>query len=336
MSRRSLPHGLMMMIVMIVALTFATAASAQVTWKMATKMPPTSPEGKGFQMFADLVKSKSNGKMVISIFPAEQLGKTDATLELLQSGVVQVYPEGSPYLAKYVPEFSYAALPFVFTSFEHWAKWMDSPIMAGWLEKVAKEDNIMILGKESDFIRGPYRVMVSKKPVVKLDDLKGLKLRMYPDDLAIAVWKHLGTNPIILAWTEVYESLGRGVIDACNSPMALVESMKFYEQAKYIIRHDEFPQGVSFMTNNKQFQALSPDLKKAVLEAHKEACDFSVRTMNEEAAKSLERMKAKGVAFSEIDRKPIEDSLMPLYKQWESEGKMPKGFLESIAKAKAQ
>lgn len=336
MSRRCLTHGLMMMIVMVATLTFATAAPAQVTWKMATKMPPTSPEGKAFQMFADLVKSKSNGKMVISVFPAEQLGKTEATLELLQSGVLQVYPEGGPYLSKYIPELNYMALPFAFSSREHWAKWMDSPDVVGWLDKVAKENNVLVLGKESDFLRGPYRVMVSKKPVNTLQDVKGLKLRLHPDDLSLAAWKHLGANTIVLAWTEIYESLGRGIIDATNSPMALVESMKFYEQAKYIIRHDEFPQGMAFMTNNKQFQALSPELKKAVLEAHKEACDFSVKIMSDEAEKSIERMKAKGATFTVIEKKPIEDSLMVLYKQWEREGKMPKGFLESVAKAKTQ
>ena len=334
MLRRFLSHGVIMMIVMIATLTLAANVCAQVNWKMATKMPPTSPEGKAFQMFADLVKSKSNGKMVISVFPAEQLGKTEATLELLQSGVLQVYPEGGAYLSKYIPELNFMTLPFAFSSREHWAKWSESPIVVGWLDKVAKENNVMILGKESDFVRGPYRVMVSKKPINTLQDLRGLKLRLHPDELAIAVWKHLGTNTIILGWTEIYESLGRGVIDACNSPMALVESMKFYEQAKYIIRHDEFPQGIAFMTNNKQFQALSPELKKAVLEAHKEACEFSAKIMGEEAEKSIERMKAKGVTFSVMDRKPIEDSLMPLYRQWESEGKMPKGFLESIAKAK--
>ncbi len=310
--------------------------AATVTWKMATKMPPTSPEGKAFQRFADLVKSKSNGSMVISVFPAEQLGKTEATLELLQSGVIQVYPEGSGYLSKYVPELNYTTLPFAFESREHWARWLDSPTVAGWLDKVAKEDNIMILGKESDFVRGPYRVMVSKKPIKTLADIQGLKLRLHPDNLAIAAWKHLGANVIVLPWTEIYEALGRGIIEACNSPMALVESMKFYEQAKYIIRHDEFPQGIAFMTNNKQFHALSPELQKVVLEAHKEASEFSARIMGEEAEKSVESMKAKGVIFSKIDPKPIDDSLMALYRQWESEGKMPKGFLESIAKAKSQ
>ena len=306
-------------------------AAQTVTWKMATKMPPESPEGKAFQKFADLVKEKSSGKMVIDVFPAEQLGKTEATMEQLQAGLINVYPEGDSYLQKYQPEMKYTSLPFLFESREHWVKFMDSDLVRGWLDSVAKNNNIMVLGEITDFVRGPYRVMVSKKPVKSLADVNGLKLRLHPDDVAIAAWKRLGANTIVLPWTEIYESLGRGIIEACNSPMALVESMKFYEQAKYIIRHNEYPQGVAFMTNYKAFNALSPDLKEAVLAAHKEACAFSAEIMGKVAEESIARMQAKGAEYSTIDIKPFVDRLNGLYRQWEDEGKLPKGFLEQVA-----
>ncbi|MEJ2164569.1 MAG: TRAP transporter substrate-binding protein [Desulfobacterales bacterium] len=326
------------LLVIALALVLSTAlfgpdntAAQTVSWKMATKMPPESPEGKAFQKFADLVKEKSNGKMVIDVFPAEQLGKTEATMEQLQAGLINIYPEGDSYLQKYRPEMKYTGLPFLFESREHWVKFMDSDLVRGWLDSVAKNDNIMVLGEITDFVRGPYRVMVSKKPVKSLADVNGLKLRLHPDDVAIAAWKRLGANTIVLPWTEIYESLGRGIVEACNSPMALVESMKFYEQAKYIIRHNEYPQGIAFMTNYKAFNALSPDLKEAVLAAHKEACAFSAQIMGKVAEESIARMQAKGAEYSTIDTKPFVDRLNGLYRQWEEEGKLPKGFLEQVA-----
>ena len=309
----------------------ATAAAQTVTWKMATKMPPESPEGKAFQKFADLVKEKSNGKMVIDVFPAEQLGKTEATMEQLQAGLINVYPEGDTYLQKYQPEMKFTSLPFLFESREHWVKFMDSDMVRGWFNSVAKNDNIMVLGKSTDFVRGPFRVMVSKKPIKSLADVDGLKLRLHPDDVAIAAWKWLGANTIVLPWTEIYEALGRGIIQACNSPIALVESMKFYEQAKYIIRHNEYPQGMAFMTNYKAFNALSPDLKEALLAAHKEACAYSAEIMGKTAEESIARMEAKGAHYSEIDIKPFVERLNLLYRQWEEEGKLPKGFLEQVS-----
>ena len=262
-------------LVLVLSMVFfwpGSATAAEVTWKMATKMPPESPEGKAFQKFADLVKEKSNGMMVIDVFPAEQLGKTEAAIEQLQAGLIQVYPEGDSYLQKYQPDMKNTGLPFLFQNREQWVKFMASDRVQGLLAAVAQNYNIMVPGNITDFVRGPYRVMVSRKPITSLSDVNGLKLRLHPDDVAIAAWKHLGANAIVLPWTEIYESLGRGIVQACNSPMALVESMKFYEQAKYIVRHDEYPQGLAFMTNYKAFKALSPDLQKIVLDSHKEAC----------------------------------------------------------------
>jgi len=331
MKKRNRFFTVLLATVAVVLSTTLVIQAAEVKWKMATKMPPTSPEGKAFQMFADLVKEKSKGKMLIDIFPAEQLGKTEATMEQVQAGVIHVYPEGTGYLQKYVPDMKYTTLPFLYESRDHWVRFMDSAMVRGWLDQVASKHNIMVLGKATDFVRGPYRVMVSKKPVKVLADIKGLKLRMYPDNVAVATWKYLGANTIILPWTEIYEGLGRGIVDACNSPIALVESMKFYEQAKHIIRHDEFPQGMAFMTNYKAFKALSPELQKIVLAAHKEACDYSANIMGNVAEESIARMKKKGVQFSIIERQPLVDRLNELYREWEAEGKLPKGFLQEVA-----
>ena len=54
--------------------------------------------------------------------------------------------------------------------------------------------------------------MVAKKPITSLADVKGLKLRLHPDDLSISVWRELGANTIVLAWTEIYESMSRGIV----------------------------------------------------------------------------------------------------------------------------
>ena len=330
MSNRSSFYGLMVIVLLILTMTFATAVPAQVNWKMTHKMPPESAEGKAFQRFADLVKEKSGGKMTVKIFPAEQLGKTEATLELLENGTIQVYPEGEAYLQKYVDDIKFTNLPFVFESREHYGRFISSPRVKGWYDKVQKERNIMIVGNVIDFVRGPYRVMVSKKPIQSLADVNGLKLRLHPDELSIAAWRELGANTIVLAWTEIYESLDRGIIEACNSPMALVEAMKFYETAKFITRHDEFPQGIAFMTNTKDFEKLSPELKNVVVDAVKGAGDYSVQLMEKQAQESIARMEKKGAKFSMIDRKPFVEKMTKFYTKMESDGKMPKGLVAEV------
>ena len=148
--------GLILIAVFILAVTLPSGILAQVNWKMTHKMPPDSAEGKAFQRFSDLVKEKSTGKMTVKIFPAEQLGKTEATLEMLENGTIQVYPEGETYLQKYVDELKYTNAPFLFENRDHYARFINSPRVKGWTEKVRKERNILIVGNVADFVRGPY------------------------------------------------------------------------------------------------------------------------------------------------------------------------------------
>src|SRR5687768_5377609 len=85
-------------------LAWAGAAQAEVVWKMSTKQPADSPEGKAYQVFADKVAEFTNGEMTIRVYPSEQLGKQDAVLEQLQQGTIHLFVDGPQLLEKYVPE----------------------------------------------------------------------------------------------------------------------------------------------------------------------------------------------------------------------------------------
>lgn len=312
----------------LVPASFSNAAD--VVWRMATKQPPDSNEGKAFQRFADKVKEFSKGKMEVKVFPNEQLGKTEAVLEQVQAGTVHLYPEGSSYLAKWVDAVKFSSAPFMFESRKHWSNFMKSDLFKGWLNEVESKAGVTILGDASAYMRGPYRVMVTKKPWKSLNEMKGTKLRMHPNQLAADVWTHLGAEVRTLGWTEVYSSIRRGIVEAVNSPIGLVESMKFYEVAPNIIRHNEYPQGIAFIMNAKAYKALPADLKDAVDRAYAEGGKYSVELTNATLDAQIKRMKAKGVTYSEPNLKEFQASMQNFYKQRDAQGKIPAGFLEAV------
>jgi len=298
---------------------------------MATKMPPESPEGKAFQLFADKVEELSKGQIEIEVYPSEMLGTTEATLENVREGVITVYPEGEAYVERYIPEFATVSLAFVFKDRDHFQRFYTSPMVEGWRERLRNEFDIRLLGDPWTFVRGPYRVLISTRPVLTLADLQGMKFRMAPSEMLIAIWNELGANVIVLPWTEIYEGLQRGTIASASSPVALVESMKFQEVAKYILRTDAFPQGMGFMTNNKAFESLSPELQEAVLEAHRIACKFSQEIMRKTAEDSIARMvREEGVTFIRAPMDEWRKKVEPLYAKWEKEGRIPAGIIEYI------
>ena len=318
------------------ALALVSPASAQTTWRMSTKQPADGPEGKVFQRFADLAGQYSGGKLKIQVYPSEQLGKDDAVLEQLQLGTIHVYAEGATYLQKWVPEAKWISAPFIFEDREHWVRFTRGPLVQGWLEKARSAAGIVVVGDLGAMVRGPYRVLVTKKPVANLAEMQGLKLRLHPDKLAAEVWTHLGAETRVLAWTEVYQSINSGIVQSVNSPIALVESMRFYEVAPHIVRHNEYFQEIAFMTNAKAFDALAPDVKQAVLRAHADAGKYSGELMGKEADESIARMKARGVTYNEIDIRPFVARMKVFYAEQEKSGAMPAGFMTAVETARLQ
>ncbi len=318
------------------SLGLAGMAVAETTWRMATKMPVDSPEGKVFQKFADLAEEYTGGELKIEVFPNEQLGKEDAVLEQLQAGIVNIYAEGFGYMRKWAPELSWTSPAFMFDDYDHWVRFMDSDLVKGWFDKAAAESGVVPLGNPTAVLRGPFRVIVSNKPIESLDDIAGLKLRMHPNQLAIATWSHLGAEVITLPWTEVYQSIQKDIVQAVNSPIALVESMRFNEVAPHISRHNEYWQSIGFMMNQVAYDALDDDTRAGLLKAYDEAGAYSREIMGEVADASIRSMIDAGATYSEIDISAFVEQMQSFYQEQASAGELPDGFLEAVEAARAE
>lgn len=314
----------------IALLAFPVGSAMAETWRMAHKQTAESIEGKMFQAFADKIGEKTGGDIKVEVYPSEQLGKDDAILEQLQLGTVHLYPEGGAYLRKWVPDITFMSAPFLFENREHWSRFMASDLVAGWLQQIENEAGITVIGDQTKMVRGPYRVMVTAKPVAGLDDIEGLKLRMHPNELAAAAWRHLGAEVRTLAWTDVYESIGRGIVEAVNSPIALVESMRFQEVAPNIVRHNEYPQGIAFMANARVWNGLDEETRAQIIEAYNEVADEFAPMTAAIADEAIARMKETGVTYQEIDTAPIVAKMAEFYAEMDGKGELPEGFVSTV------
>lgn len=311
------------------ALSLMAGIATAETWRFATKMPADSPEGIVFQYFADQVGELSGGDLTVQVYPSEQLGKEDAILEQLELGTVNLYAEDAFFLQKWVPEIKWSAPHFLFQSREAWVEFTNSDLVKSWFAQAEDVAGVRPLGDPMAVVRGPYRVLISDRPINSHEDIAGLKLRMYPDDLAISVWRHLGADLQMLAWTETYQALQTGVAQAVTSPAALVEAMKFYEQAPYITRTNEFWQGLVFMMNVDAFELLSAENQQALLEAHKMAGEYSQKLMGENAAAMQATLEARGVTFTEMPLEPLFAKMAEWYRDLDAKGELPEGLLDA-------
>jgi TRAP-type C4-dicarboxylate transport system substrate-binding protein len=153
---------------------------------------------------------------------------------------------------------------------------------------------------------------------------------MYEDDLAVQIWTYLGADVRVLGWADVYQSMQSGIVEAVTTPVALVESMKFYEQAPNIVRTNEYFQANAFLVNKSAYDGLKPETRDALVRAYDEVGIYSQTLMGEVADESLKRMEAKGATYKEIDTAPFAEKMRLFYQQKDKEGTLPKGFFEAV------
>ncbi|APZ53947.1 TRAP transporter substrate-binding protein [Salipiger abyssi] len=317
------------------ALILGQAAQAETTWKMATKMPVDSPEGQIFEKFAELTEEYTGGELKITVYPNEQLGKENAVLEQLQANIIQIYAEGYSYMKKWEPALDWTTPAFAFDDYDHWVRFMNSDLVKGWFDNAAEQSGVRPLGDPTRVLRGPFRVTVSNVPIETADGYNGLKLRMHESKSAIETWDAIGADVITLPWTEVHQSISKGIVQAVNSPIALVESMRFNEVAPYITRMDEYWQAIGFMVNDDALTALDEDTRAGLLKAYDEAGEMSQDLMFSVADESIARMEADGATYTVIDTAPLVETMRAYYDERAAAGELPDGLLETIDETRA-
>lgn len=327
---RGIRNAFAVLVVSYAAVMLGAAPAAAATWKLATDQALDSPEGRSYVKFVELVDKYSGGELKVEIFPYAQLGGEDAVLEQLSAGLVQINPNATSSAQKWVPDVKYVSAPFLFTDWDHWNRFMNSDMVKAWYGQLEDKVGVTVIGDPTEFLRGPYRVIVSKKPIKNLENLAGVKLRLHNDDLAVAAWQYLGADVRLLNWNEVYDGLNRGLVEAFNAPVSQVESTHAWEVAKNVGRQNEYWQGVAFYANADAYNGLDPKLKEAVDRAYSEAAAYATDLVTSGVTDSLKRLADEGVEYREIDTSGFVSRMQQFYAERNNAGELPGGFMDAV------
>ena len=217
----------------------AFSAGAVEKMRLGHGLPEDHAVHKAVVRFADLVKERTNGEVVISVFANGVLGNEREMLEQVQNGVLEMTKASASPLETFSSDYKVFNLPFVFRDRDHFFKVLTSPV----------GESILASSKKSGFIGLAYydsgaRSFYGKKAVNTPDDLKGLKIRVQQSPTTIKMIQAIGATPTPMAWGEVYPALQTGVVDGAeNNVTALTngrhgEVCKFYSEAEHQIVPD--------------------------------------------------------------------------------------------------
>ncbi|TCV65518.1 tripartite ATP-independent transporter DctP family solute receptor [Neorhizobium sp. R1-B] len=296
------------------ALLFAGTASAEIgahTLKFAAANNKGHPQVTGMEKFAEIVKEKSGGKIEVKLFPGGVLGGDVQTVSALQGGVVEMLVLNAGILASNVKAFGAVDLPFLFNSGEEADKVMDGAFGKSLADKLPATGLVGLAYWELGF----RNLTNERRPVTKLEDIKGLKIRTLQSPIPIEMFNSLGANAVPLPYTELYTALETGTVDGQENPAANIINAKFYEVQKYmtLTRHQYNPQIVLI---SKKFWDNLNDEEKAVLQsAATEARDFQRKVSREADAKAVAEIKEKGMQVDELsaaETQKLRDAVKPL------------------------
>jgi TRAP-type C4-dicarboxylate transport system substrate-binding protein len=320
---------------LLLLLGMAVAANAEITLKQGTMYPEISNYGKAMNKFAELTDKYSGGSLKVKVYHAGLLGKKQQLIEKIQTGQTDIYIETIDVFEQFVPEAYFQSMPHLFANVAHARKFLNSEWFNQNISKKFEKRGMLIPGQDFSWERGPYRVLICKEPVMKLDDLPKIKLRVYASEMYRKSWNQLGANTTNVDWTEVYLALKQNLIQAVTAPMNLVLPMKFTEVAKYITRINEFPQIPIVYVNQNSYAKLSAEQKKALRRAYDDAGKYYTQLNYASAESDIEYMLANhGATFIRIPLPPWQEKIKPLYVEMEKEGKIAPGFFEMVQKMK--
>lgn len=284
-------------VALVAALAAMSGAFAQEkVIKFATQNPKGHPLVQGMEKFAEIVNAKAPGKLKVNLFPGGTLGSDQANISALQGGTLEMVTMNSGILASQVKDFAVFDLPFMFVNEKEADAVVDGPFGKKMHAKL-EEKGIVGLGY---FELGFRNITNSKRPLNKVEDIAGLKLRVIPNAINVDWVKALDANPTPLPFPEVYAALEQKAIDGQENPINVINANKFYEVQKFaaITNHQYNPQSV--MISKKFWDTLSADEKKIVSDAVAEASKFQRSVNRAMIAESLANMKKNGMQVTEF------------------------------------
>ena len=285
-------------IVAAVAVAACGLASAQErTIKFTTQNPKGHPLVMGMEKFAEIVQAKSGGKIKVNLFPGGVLGGDAPVVSALQGGTIEMASMNSGILASQVKDFAVFDYPFMFANGKEADAVVDGPFGKKMHAKLEPKGLIGLTYWELGF----RSITNSKRPITKVEDMEGLKLRVIPNAINVDWVSALGANPTPLAFPEVYAAMEQKAIDGHENPFSVINANKFFEVQKHlaVTNHQYNPQAV--IVSKKLWDSLSADEKKIFDEAAVEATKFQRQFNREQMGVALDNLKKNGMQVTEFN-----------------------------------
>jgi tripartite ATP-independent transporter DctP family solute receptor len=278
------------------ALTATAPAMAQQKLQIAGNFATEHPSSVAVdQVFKKEIARLTSNQLQVDVFPAMQLGGAKENVDAVRSGTLALTWVGAAFLSRIAPELEAVSLPFLFANREAAFRVIDGPVGDA-IDKKLGDKGFIALGWME---LGMRHITNSKGPIQSMADLKGIKIRLQPNETHLASFRALGANPVAMDVKELYSALEQKVVDAQENPYTVISASRYGEVQKHLSNSGHFFDFIAVVASKKAFEQLKPEYQKAVREAMTSTVAFQRKLAAESETKALADLKTK-MTYTEI------------------------------------
>ena len=279
-----------------ITLALAPAAHAQQKLQIAGNFATEHPSSVAVeQVFKKEIARLSNNQMQVDVFPAMQLGGAKENVDAVRSGTLALTWVGAAFLSRIAPELEAVSLPFLFTNRELAFRVIDGPVGDA-IDKKLQDKGFISLGWME---LGMRHVTNSRAPLQSIADLKGLKIRLQPNETHLATFRALGANPVAMDVKEIYSALEQRVVDGQENPYTVISASRYNEVQKYLSNSGHFFDLIAVVASKKAFEQLKPEQQKIIRQAMTTTIAEQRKLAITAETTALENLK-KSMTYTEI------------------------------------
>ena len=255
-----------------------------------------SNQGRAAKVFADAVEKASGGKMKVRAIGAAALGPDTQMQQALIGGAQEMMVGSTATLVGITKEMALWDTPFLISNAKEADILLDGPIGEKIKDKLQEKGLVGLVYWENGF----RNLTNSKRPVTKVEDLDGIKLRVMQNNVFLNSFKTLGANAVPMAFSELFGALETKTVDGQENPYNTILSSKFYEVQKYLTVTNHVYSPWIVLVSKKWWDQLSKAEQKVLMDAAKTSRDYERKDTRDEASKAMADLKSKGMLVNEL------------------------------------
>ncbi|MCS3506574.1 TRAP transporter substrate-binding protein [Achromobacter sp. JUb104] len=260
-----------------------------------------SVQGRAARFLSQELEKVSDGKLKMRTFGSATLGSDEQMQGALAGGAQEMMVGSTAPLAGMVKEFGVFDLPFLFNSEKEADAVLDGKVGQDLLKKLEAKGLVGLVYWENGF----RNMTNSKHPIVRAEDMQGIKLRVMQNQIALGVFNTLGANAVPMPFSELFTALETRTVDGQENPITTIQSSKFYEVQPFltITRHVYTPWVV--LASKKWWDTLSPDEQKLIRQAAAASRDFERKDSREDSTKAMATLEKAGMKINTVSPEEV-------------------------------